>query len=85
MTIFMDTHEGTSLPPDVLRTVQSRVKSGERDRFGVMDRGVVIDKDARQMHCILDAKDEDAVVKHHEAINVPLERHTIHQADAILR
>ncbi len=85
MPVFMDTHQGTDLPNDLRRTVESRVRSGAKDDFGVVDRGIVIDQEGREMHCILEAPDAAAIVKHHEALHVPLARETIHRADVILR
>lgn len=85
MTLFLDTHKGTDLPDDMRRAVQDRIRSGQKDEFGVIDRGVIIDKEAGQMHCILDAPDPNAVIEHHRALNVPLERASIHRVDAILK
>jgi hypothetical protein len=86
MPIFMDTHEGTTdLPAELRRKVTDRIRSGERDSFGVVDRGIIIDREGRKLHCVLDAPDVEAVRKHHEALNVPVERETIHQADVILK
>lgn len=85
MPIFMDTHQGTEMPAELRRTVESRVRSGERDAHGVIDRGVIFDHDAGTMHCVLDAADRDAVRRHHETLKVPLDERSVHQADAILR
>ena len=85
MPLFMDTHQGTELPDEVNRKVKARVKSGEKDDYGVIDHGVIIDRDAGEMHCVLEAPDAEAVRKHHEWLNVPLEEHTVHRADAILK
>lgn len=86
MPIYMDTHANTTdLPAELKSKVQSRVRSGEKDSFGVVDRGIIIDRDERNLHCILDAPNEEAVVKHHQALNVPLAEETIHRADVILR
>lgn len=85
MPVFMDTHDGTDLPEELRKMVERRVRSGEKDEFGVVDRGVIIDREARRMHCILDAPDAEAVRKHHEKLDVPLDRASIHRADAILR
>lgn len=84
--MFMDTHSNTTdLPPALRKTVEERVRSGKPDSYGVVDRGIVLDRQAKTLHCVLDAPDEDAVVEHHKSLNVPLERHTIHQADVILK
>src|SRR5437763_1208315 len=85
MTLFLDTHKGTSLPDDLRRTVESRVKSGAKDAYGVVDRGIVIDDEAGEMHCVLEAPTTQAIVDHHRALNVPLENSTIHRASAILK
>ncbi|MEA3200415.1 MAG: hypothetical protein QOE90_1843 [Thermoplasmata archaeon] len=81
MPTFLDTHSGTELPSELRRMVEARVKSGEKDSFGVVDRGIIIDREGNEMHCLLDAPDANAIVKHHEALKVPLARETIHRAD----
>lgn len=86
MPIFMDTHTGTTeLPAELKKLVSERVRSGERDQHGVIDRGIVIDQEGRKLHCILEAPDVDAVMRHHEALNVPVEHESVHRADVILR
>ena len=86
MPLYMDTHDGTTdLPPELTRLVKERVTSGARDSAGVMDRGILIDKEGRKLHCILDAPDVDAVMRHHQMLNVPVEHESVHLADAILR
>lgn len=86
MPIYMDTHEGTTeLPAELTKLVTERIQQGTRDEVGVMDRGILIDREGQRIHCILDAPDVDAVMKHHELINVPLGHKTVHRADAILR
>jgi hypothetical protein len=86
MPIFMDTHENTTeLPPALRRKVEERVKNGNADTYGVVDRGIVMDHQTKRLHCVLDAPDIDAVIAHHKALDVPLDRHTIHTAEVILR
>lgn len=85
MPIYMDTHAGAELPAELRRTIESRVTSSERDEFGVMDRGIIMDTQANEMHCVLDAPDVDAVLKHHESVGVPVETSAVHLADAILK
>lgn len=86
MPIYMDTHDGTTeLPPELREKVKQRVRTGEKDKFGVIDRGIIVDKEARRLHCVLEAPNVDAVRQHHESLNVPLEHSTIHQADVILK
>lgn len=85
MPLYMDTHDTTEMPQELRRKVESRIHSGERDEYGVVDRGVIIDKDAGTMHCVLDAPNRDAVKRHHEWLEVPLNEKSVHQADAILK
>lgn len=86
MPVFIDTHEGSvDLPQELRDTVTKRVRTGEKDQFGVVDRGIIIDREGRKMHCVLEAPDVDAVKKHHAAFNVPIAHETIHRADIIFR
>lgn len=85
MPIFMDTHPETTDMPEALRErVASRVRSGERDEFQVVDRGIIIDQEGRNLHCLLEAPDVGAVMQHHRALGVPVGEETIHRADVIL-
>lgn len=82
----MDTHANTSdLPSDLRTLVTDRVRSGKKDKFGVVDKGIVIDKEGNKLHCILEAPDVNAVREHHKALNVPVADETIHRADVILK
>jgi len=86
MPIYMDTHEGTTdLPTELRKKVTDRIRNGEKDAFGVVDRGIIIDREGRKLHCVLEAPNVEAVRQHHEALRVPVERETIHQADVILK
>jgi hypothetical protein len=86
MPIFYDTHENTTeLPPALRKTVDDRIRSGKPDTYGVVDRGVIIDKQTKQLHCMLEAPDVEAVIAHHKALDVPIDRHTIHTADVMLK
>ena len=86
MPIYMDTHKGTmDLPADLRKKVTERIRTGEKDSFGVVDRGIIIDREGGELHCVLDAPSVDAVMQHHESLNVPLEHETVHEADVILR
>lgn len=86
MPIYMDTHEETmDLPAELRKKVTDRIRNGERDSFGVVDRGIIIDRDGRKLHCVLDAPNVEAVKQHHAALNVPVEHASIHQADVILK
>lgn len=86
MPVFMDTHSDMAeLSPDMRKMVTERVRNGDRDAHGVIDRGIIMDREGRKLHCILEAPDVDAVMRHHQSLNVPIAEETIHQADVILR
>lgn len=86
MPIYMDTHDDTiDLPAELRKKVTSRIQTGRADEFGVVDRGIIIDREGRKLHCVLDAPNVDAVQRHHDALKVPVMRQTIHQADVILK
>lgn len=85
MPVYLDTHKGTELPSELRRTIEGRVRSGAKDKFGVIDRGIIIDNEAGEMHCVLDAPNTAAIVEHHHSLNVPISSDTIHRADVILK
>lgn len=82
MPTFIDWHRAGEIPPDVKETIERNIREGRPDENGVIDRGVVLDKDAGRLYCILDAPDEEAVRRHHEAAGIAVEQ--VHPADAIL-
>lgn len=86
MPIFMDTHpETTDMPQELRERVEARVRSGEKDEHQVIDRGVVLDREGRNLHCILEAPDVNAIMEHHRAFGVPVGEETIHRVDVILK
>ncbi len=85
MAIFMDIHEGAALGADIERHIRQSVKSGTPDAHGVIDRAIIVDKQANKAYCILEAADADAIRKHHESLGVPLDESSIHPVDAILK
>lgn len=82
MPIFIDWHKAEEIAPDLRETVKRNIASGTPDAHGVIDRGVVLDREQRRMFCILEAPDEEAVRKHHHDAGIEVER--IHRAEAIL-
>lgn len=85
MPIYMDTHEKTELSEELRTAVTERIRTGEKDAHGVIDRGIVVDTVDHRLHCVLEAPDTEAIVRHHESLDVPIERETIHEADVVLR
>lgn len=86
MPVYIDTHENTTeFPPGLRDKVTERIRQGNEDDFGVIDRGILIDHEGNKMHCVLQAPDVDAIRRHHEALDVPLDEETVHEADVILK
>lgn len=82
MPLFVDRHKGIDMPPDMLRTIERDIHAHQADSHGVVTRGIILDKDANETMCITEARDEDAVRKHHESVGVPAG--DVHRCDCIL-
>ncbi|HWG89313.1 MAG TPA: nickel-binding protein [Candidatus Thermoplasmatota archaeon] len=82
MALFIDSHKASEIPEELKGRIEARIKEGRPDEFGVVDRGVILDRDEGRMYCVLEGPDEAAIRKHHDAAGVPLE--TVHKADAVL-
>jgi Protein of unknown function (DUF4242) len=67
---FMDFHEDLRLPPEAVEDIGRGARAGESDEFGVR-QVELYHNDQGKVYCLLDAPDEDAVRKHHEALGVP--------------
>ena len=70
MPTFMDFHEDLRLPPEAVEDIGRGARAGETDQFGVRQIELY-HNDEGKVYCLLDAPDEDAVRKHHEALGVP--------------
>jgi hypothetical protein len=70
MPQFMDVHDDLKLPDEAIQQITADAKAMKTDEFGV--RQVELYHNAGgKVYCVLDAPDEDAVRRHHAAIDVP--------------
>lgn len=82
MPTFIDWHHADQIPAELRSEIQGRIRSKKPDADGVIDRGVVLDREANKMYCILDAPNEEAVRKHHKHAGIEVEE--IHKAETLL-
>lgn len=70
MPLFMDYHDDLKLPKEAIASIGEGARNGDVDDFGV--RQVELFHNAEgKVYCLLDAPSEDAVRKHHAALDVP--------------
>ena len=81
MPKFMDFHDDLKLPAADLAQITEGTREGAVDEFGVRQVDLFHNADGK-VYCLLEAPDEDAVRKHHEAIGVPCG--DVHQVDGIV-
>ena len=68
MPMFMDFHDNLPLPGEVVEDLRNSARAGERDEFGVRQAELFYNGDGK-VYCLLEAPDEDAVRKHHAALD----------------
>jgi Protein of unknown function (DUF4242) len=77
---FMDFHDDLKLPAEDVEQITQGAREGATDEFGVRQVELYHNADGK-VYCLLDAPDEQAVRKHHEAIGVPCG--DVHRVDGI--
>ena len=80
MPQFMDFHEDLKLPAEDIEQIARGAREGATDEFGVRQVELYHNADGK-VYCLLDAPDEEAVRKHHEAIGVSCG--DVHRVDGI--
>ena len=80
MPRFMDFHDDLQLPQEAIDQIAQGTRDGATDEFGVRQVELYHNADGK-VYCLLDAPDEEAVRKHHEAIGVPCG--DVHRVDGI--
>jgi hypothetical protein len=70
MPMFMDFHDDLRLPPEALAQIAEGTRVGATDEFGVRQVELYHNTDGK-VYCLLESPDEDAIRKHHDALNVP--------------
>ena len=67
---FMDFHDDLKLPAEGIQQIAQGTREGATDEFGVRQVELYHNPDGK-VYCLLDGPDEDAIRKHHEALDVP--------------
>jgi hypothetical protein len=70
MPKFMDFHDGLKLSPADIEELRSKTQAGTTDEYGVRQLELYYN-DAGKVYCLLEGPDEDAVRRHHAALDVP--------------
>ena len=70
MPKFMDFHDELVLPEQAVTDIRQQTREGATDEFGVRQIELFHNPEGK-VYCLLDAPDEEAVRKHHAALNVP--------------
>ena len=80
MPTFMDFHEDLKLPAEAVAAIGDEARAGARDEFGVRQIDLFSNPDGK-VYCLLDAPDEEAVRRHHAALDVPCGE--VHRVDRL--
>jgi hypothetical protein len=70
MPTFMDFHDDLKLPQQAIDQIGQGSRDGVKDEFGVRQIELFHNPDGK-VYCLLEAPDEEAVRKHHAALDVP--------------
>ncbi len=81
MPRFMDFHDDLKLPAEAIEQIGEGTRAGAKDEFGVQQIELFHNPDGK-VYCLLEAPDEDAVRKHHAALDVPCGE--VHKVDSLL-
>jgi Protein of unknown function (DUF4242) len=81
MPMFMDFHDDLKLPPEALAQITEGTREGATDEFGVRQVELYHNQGGK-VYCLLEGPDEDAIRKHHDALNVPCG--DVHEVNGLL-
>jgi hypothetical protein len=81
MPKFMDFHDDLKLPAEAIQQIGAGTRDGVADEFGVRQLELYHNPEGK-VYCLLDAPDEEAVRKHHAALDVPCG--DVHRVDSLL-
>ena len=81
MPKFMDFHDDLTLPQEAIDSIGQGTRDGARDEFGVRQVELFHNPDGK-VYCLLEAPDEEAVRKHHEALGVSCG--DVHRVEGVL-
>ncbi|GAC1439949.1 MAG: hypothetical protein NVSMB55_02900 [Mycobacteriales bacterium] len=80
MPKFMDYHDGLKLPQEAIDSIGEGARAKTADEFGVTQVELFHNADGK-VYCLLDAPDEEAVRKHHAALDVSCG--DVHRVDSL--
>jgi hypothetical protein len=81
MPTYMDFHSDLRLPQEALEDLRQSTLDGTRDEFGVRQIELFHNPEGKA-YCLLDGPDEEAVRKHHDALQVPCG--DVHRVESLL-
>ena len=81
MPQFMDFHDDLKLPAKAVAQITADARDKRADEFGVRQVELYHNADGK-VYCLLEGPDEDAIRKHHAALDVPCG--DVHQVDGLL-
>ena len=72
MPKFMDFHNGLKLSPADIEQLRTQTQAGTTDEYGVRQLELYYNAEGK-VYCLLEGPDEEAVRRHHAALDVPCE------------
>ena len=81
MPRFMDYHDDLKLPPEAIKEIGQGTRDGVVDEFGVRQLELYYNPDGK-VYCLLEGPDEEAIRKHHAALDVPCGQ--VHRVESLL-
>jgi hypothetical protein len=81
MPRFMDYHDDLKIPPAGIEQLAEGARNGATDEFGVRQLELYYNADGK-VYCLLEGPDEEAVRKHHAALEVPCGE--VHEVNSLL-
>ena len=81
MPRFMDYHDDLQLPPEAIDQIAQGARDGATDEFGVRQVELYHNADGK-VYCLLEGPDEEAIRKHHAALDVSCG--DVHQVSSLL-
>jgi hypothetical protein len=81
MPRFIDFHDDLRLPPEAIEQIAQGTRDGAPAEFGVRQIEPWHKSDGK-VYCLLDGRDEEAIRRHHVALDVP--RGEVHEVNTLL-
>jgi hypothetical protein len=80
MPRFMDFHQDLKLPAEAIAQIADDARHARADQFGVRQIELYHNGDGT-VYCLLDGPDEEAIRRHHAALEVPCG--DVHQVNSL--